>query len=222
MGQKKPATILVIIFVVSLAIANQVSADWHVGNKRLSAYGVKANIWAPSTPIFLAQSGISNSVTLPLPYWMQTGWHYYQGYTNPKSYIEYCKPPCLTPSDYFQQDFSDHFWGSIKEYKVSHSSGTNWCASVAGIEIICQSILSAPTDMLVQSEVHVNSDNELNTTYTNVYYKTSNDQWLVFDQANWFESPPYLIHNQPPYTQYYFHVYRGSQISLLFLPIVIK
>lgn len=183
MEGKKLAFILISIIIVSLSVVDHSSADWHVGNKRLSAYGVKANIWTPSTPIYLEESGISNSVTTPLPYWMQTGWRYYVGYQIPQSYIEY------NPSSgsYFERNLGDHNWGGIQTYKVEYSSGNIWCGYFGDpvIDYRCAVIGSAPTDMIAQSEVHVNSGNELNTTYTNVYYKNSNGQWLVFDQANW-------------------------------------
>lgn len=217
MERKKCLCIIFSIIIISLFNVEISYADWHVGNKRLSAYGVKANIWTPSDPIHLEESGISNSVTTPLPYWMQSGWRYYVGYQMPQSFLEY-NPPS---GSYFGQNLRDHNWGSIKTYKVEHISGNIWCGYIGEppTDFRCSEIVSAPTDMIVQSEVHVNSGNEMNTTFTNVYYKNPNGQWLVFDQSHWFEEFPYYVHKDSPYTTYYFHTYRAMT---LFLPIIVK
>ena len=219
MKGKKLTFVLISIIIISLSVVEKSSADWHVGNRRLSAYGVKANIWTPTNPIYLEESGISNSVTTPLPYWIQAGWRYYVGYQAPQSYLEY-NPPV---GPYFGQNFSNHNWGSIVTYKVEHNNGNIWCCYIGdpSIEFRCAEIVSAPTDMIVQSEVHVNSKNELNTTFTNVYYKNSNGQWLVFDQDHWFENFPYYVHKDPPYTPYYFHTYRYRGTTL-FLPNIVR
>lgn len=73
----KAIGILVAIFI-TLNNVQSASANWYAGNGRTSAYGVKANIWAPSSAPYLKESGESNWVSLPSPYWVQAGWRYYK------------------------------------------------------------------------------------------------------------------------------------------------
>jgi hypothetical protein len=214
------AIALIIVMIIFIFCTEKVSADWRVGNTRTNAYGAKANIWVPSSPIYLEESGESNWVSTRMPsiqerYWMQTGWRYYNhpDYPSPKSYVEYCTPPC-GPLDYYAQNKAILSWGDISEYKVDHYSGTTWCASINGVLQNCAIVRSAPSTVDARSEIHNSSNNELDTQFSAVYYKTSDGLWFLFDQNFWEEGCPYLVEKDQPY---YFRNYRGTCI---FLPII--
>jgi hypothetical protein len=217
MCRNKAIIILVFIVIASFVFTNQVSADWKVGNRRPNAYGVKANIWTPSNPLYIEESGVSNWVSIPPPYWLQAGWHYYKNWPTPERYVEYCVSPCQNPDDHDIISHGAQSWGTIVEYKVDHYTSTTWCASIDGVLKICKITQGAPLEMQVFSEVHNSPDNQLNTRFSNVYYKTVDNRWLVFDQELWREPPPYYIQKDHPY---FFNTYRGSRI--LFVPIAIK
>jgi hypothetical protein len=181
---------------------------WYTGNSHHSAYGVKANIWAPTQePYFedVYQSGESNYVTLVKRngYWVQTGWRFYEGWLSPKSYIESTNPD----DGYYVDDISNHPWGTIKEYKIVWTSGTTtWCAWVDNVDEQCFDIQEAPPFQVhAHSEVHVSSQNGLDTRFSAVYYKDSSGVWLLFDQANWREDSPYSVQKD----EYYFFLNTG-------------
>jgi hypothetical protein len=87
-------------------------ADWWVGNSRLTAYGVKANIRTPSEQLYIEEGGESNWVSLPSPYWLQTGWRYYKDWELPRSYVEW-----NTPTEYDYRDYEYQSWDNTWEYK---------------------------------------------------------------------------------------------------------
>jgi hypothetical protein len=212
-GNKR--TGVIVILGLFFLFYQQVSADWNVGNKRFSGFGVKANIWTPDTPLYIADSGESNWVSLPLPYWIQAGWRYYKDYEHPRRYVEYCVPPCGI-GDRELNEYDPQYWGSIVEYKVDHYASTTWCASINGILKECQILTAAPAEMQVFSEIHVDSRNELDTRFSAVYYKTADGLWFLFDQENWTDESPYYVQKDEPY---YFRTYRSSPI---YLPAVFK
>jgi len=200
------AIIQFIIIMISIIYADNVFADWHVGNKRLSAYGVKANIWVPDSPIYLESSGESSWVSLPLPYWIQAGWRYYTSYPSPKSYIEWC-----TSEEYDNYNIDTLAWGNISEYKIDHYASTTWCASINGVLLECKIVRSAPSDVIANSEIHENWNNDLYTQFSAVYYKSTNGLWYLFDQYQWMEESPYYVEK---YLPYYFRNYRGTTTYL--------
>ena len=180
-----------------------------------AGHGVKANIWTPSIPLYIAESGESNWVSLPKPYWIQAGWRYYRGWEYPRPYVEWCPPPCGL-GDRDIEEFGNQTWGSVVEYKVDHYASTTWCASINGILRECQIITAAPNEMQVYSEVHDNSSNELDTRFSAVYYKNVDGLWFLFDQEIWEDDSPYFVQKDEPY---YFRTYRSAPI---YLPTVIK
>ena len=127
------------------------------------------------------------------------------------SYVEYCKTPCQNPDDHDIVSFGSQPWGSIREYKVDHYASTTWCASIDGILKLCAITQGAPSEMIVFSEIHANPNNDLDTRFSAVFYRTSNGIWYLFDQEYWSESCPYLVQKDQPY---YFRTYRGSCIYL--------
>jgi len=174
--------------------------SWHLGNFRPDAYGVKANISAPSDGLSLQSSGESNWVSLPTPYWVQAGWRYYKDWIWAWSYVESYSPT----TGYAIQDYSIHNWGNVIEYKVEWTSGTTWCGWIDGENKACYDTQPAPITVSARSEVHASSQNELNTYFWLVSYLDSSGYWTPFDQALWQEGPPYTIDK----TQYYdFHNY---------------
>lgn len=175
--------------------------SWRLGNYRPDAYGVKANISAPSQGLYIQEGGESNWVSLPTPYWVQAGWRYYKGWIWAWSYVESYSPT----TGYEIREYSIHNWGDIIEYKVEWNSNTStWCGWINGVNKACYDAQPAPITVSARSEVHVSSQNELNTYFWTVSYLDSNGYWTVFDQALWQESPPYVIDK----TQFYdFHNY---------------
>jgi len=180
--------------------------SWYTGNSRLNAWGIRAKISAPAQAPYLAGSGESNWVSLPKlseqqPWWMQTGWRYYQGYSAPDMYVE-----VSTPAGYeVPYIYGTHFWGWTVEYEIHLSSGNIWCAKIDGDLMRCDDIgRTAPSDVYASSEVHFYPQNALDTFFSEVYYMDSSEIWHLFDQARWREDAPYHVDR----TQYYeFHNY---------------
>ncbi|WKZ36954.1 MAG: hypothetical protein QY332_03325 [Anaerolineales bacterium] len=179
---------------------NTPAPSWHLGNFRPDAYGVRANISAPDQAPSLQDSGESNWVSLPMSYWVQSGWRYYKGWIWAWSYVESFSPT----TGYEIIEYSIHGWGNIIEYKVDWAGGTTWCGWIHGVNKACYSAQLAPITVSARSEVHVSSQNELDTYFWNVFYKDANGIWYMFDQDLWQENPPYVIDKD----QYYqFHIY---------------
>jgi hypothetical protein len=61
------------------------------------------------------------------------------------------------------------------------------------------------------SEVHVSSNNTLDTRFSAVYYKTSSGAWFLFDQENWIENVPYWVQKDQPY---YYRNFGGRAIYI--------
>ena len=180
-------------FTPTITPTPTVQDRWYTGNSQQSVYGVKADISAPSQkPYFvnLNESGESSYVTLAYTYWIQTGWHYYEGWIWPWSYVEGKNPV----DGYYIDDRSIHNWGQTKEYKITWSGGTIWCAWIDGVNELCYGTQNtAPATVNAHSEVHVSPQNGLDTYFSNVYYMDSNNQWLLFNQARWREDSPYSV-----------------------------
>ncbi|HLF90900.1 MAG TPA: hypothetical protein VI451_18300 [Anaerolineales bacterium] len=176
---------LVLATVICFLFAQVALASWYAGNFRYSGYGVKATIYAPISAPYLETSGESNWVSLPSPNWVQTGWRYYVGYSNAKPYVEYHYGGLSGLTEYGTQS-----WGTAKVYQIRHVSGSSWCAFIAGVQKGCFTPTTAPQTMLAESEVHVSSNNQLQTTFTAVQYRNSSGTWLNFDQNHAFATPP--------------------------------
>jgi hypothetical protein len=167
---------------------------WWTGNSKNNAYGIRANISAPSQAPYLVGSGESSYVTTAtsdtILYWIQTGWRYYLGYDLPDRYVER-----FTPAGYLPRIIYGHQnWGDVVEYRVEWLDGTTWCAFIDNVQVVCTDIgISAPQDVNGHSEVHVYPQNELNTFFSNVYYRSSTYQWIPFDQPLWHEDAPYSV-----------------------------
>ncbi|MFZ5858597.1 MAG: hypothetical protein ACOYZ6_17350 [Chloroflexota bacterium] len=162
---------------------------WYTGNSQQNAYGVLANITTPSQSPFLDESGESSYVTTTGPYWIQAGWRYYKSGIWAWSYVEAYSPA----TGYSIDEYSIHNWGTIKEYKVEWVSGTTWCGWIDGVNKACYEVKSAPSQVNAHSEVHVSSQNELDTWFGIVWYLDSNNTWYLFDQALWREDAPYAV-----------------------------
>ncbi|MFC1879224.1 hypothetical protein ACFLZW_04865 [Chloroflexota bacterium] len=210
--------VFAVVILSMLVFVNDVFADWKVGNRQWSAYGVKANIWAPTTPLYIEESGLSNWVSTPAPFWVQAGWRYYDPweFEYPQSYYESCTPPCNADGHHVIQEVGDHNWGSVHEYKVEHYESTTWCASIDGVLKHCRITQGAPAQVLAFLEIHVSSNNKLDTQFSAVYYRTSDGIWYLFNQENWQEECPYLIQKDHPY---YFRTYRGN---CYYMPLLIR
>ncbi|MBI5965308.1 MAG: hypothetical protein HY863_17670, partial [Chloroflexi bacterium] len=169
---------------------------WHTGNRKPIAYGVRANISAPSQAPYLEHSGESNWVSLGVPHlWVQTGWRYYKWYdTSEKSYsawsyIEYDDPVVGKQDD----DMIIHNWGDTQEYRVEWS-GTMWCVFIGNVYYGCfDTTALPPIEVQAISEVHISPLNELDVNFSEVYYKSLNNTWVLFNQAVWKEDAPYVV-----------------------------
>lgn len=177
------------------------SGTWYTGNDRDNAYGVKALISVPNS-LNIVESGESSWVSIPSPYWVQAGWRYYEGllWFSPKRYIEHNHP--ITGYEIHHYGYQD--WGSTEEYRVYWDSGTTWCGAILTDPPECYSVRVAPSWVYANSEVHVSSQNELNTNFSYVYYLDSNFHWVLFDQANWVEDAPYAV-NKIQYYEFHNH-----------------
>ncbi len=166
---------------------------------------MKANISAPPQVPHIEtgdfRNGISSWVSLPAPaappyYWIQAGWLYQPSFdpTGAKKYVEWCvaNPDpgdfCANKSYYGYQN-----WGDTTEYRVVWAGGTIWCGWVDGVQRDCKDIVSAPIYVEALSEVHISPLNELDSTFSNVYYMDSNYNLILFDQALWIEDAPYVV-----------------------------
>lgn len=211
MRRLKTVGLIIAVFAFVFALLRDASASWYAGNMRTNAYGVRANIWTPSEAPYLETSGQSNWVSLPTPHWMQAGWRYYQGWEDPIRYVEYLD----TNGDYDLLEYGTQPWGHIVEYKVdNYNKTTTWCGYVEGVIRVCKIVRSAPSQVQVYSEVHESPNNELDTRFSAVYYKTSDDVWFLFNQANWREDCPYLVQKDE---NYYFRTFRGTCVYLPFV-----
>ncbi len=177
---------------------------WYTGNRRTDAYGIKAVISAPPQAPYLVSylradgvelSGESSWVSLvgPKP-WVQAGWRYYYDYTTPpKRYIEWWIPNGGNEvHDY--HFFGNQGWGTTSDYYVIWGGGTIWCGQVDNNYMECFDMEQkyAPNTVLAYSEVHASSLNELNATFSQVYY-LSPTGWALFDQARWRADSPYSV-----------------------------
>lgn len=167
--------------------------SWYTGNGRYEAYGVRARISVPSS-LYIHESGESSWVSIPMPYWVQAGWRYYNGlfWPAPKRYIEYNHPVL----GYGINHIGDAEWNTTDEYQVYWDPFlSRWCASVvyvSGHE--CYDVASAPSLVLARSEVHVSSQNQLDTYFSEVYYMDDTQLWFLFDQEHWIEEAPYRVY----------------------------
>lgn len=199
---------------------------WHAGNKRPSAYGVKATIFTPSVPPFMfpgETSVQSHWVSTAGPYWLQVGWIYNYGWSTPSLYYEFCKSPCLNPGDWDLELISDFNWNSNATFEVHYSEITiqsiqysTWCALVNNIMIICQgNLVIPPVEVQALSEVH-NHYNEINTYFSSVNYQDNSRIWHSFDYSLWAEHSPFFVLKYSPYE---YQTYR-EDIFLFYLPCI--
>jgi len=168
---------------------------WYAGNRRSSAYGVKAYISAPSSAPYLEESGESSWVSLPSPYWVQVGWRYYRGWSAPQRYLEFRD----VDGNYDIFHYGEHAWGDVVEYAVIWQGGITWCGWIDGINKGCYKAVNAPSYVLAHSEVHESPQNELHTCFAGVSYRNSAGTWYLFDQASWVEDWPYRVQKDHTY-----------------------
>lgn len=185
----KSRVILAILFIIPMIPTSTVMSSYYVGNQYVSAYGGKVNIYTPPYPINVFHSGQSNWISLPLPYWIQTGWRYYSGYQFPEKYVEYYSPV----SNYEIYPQGNQNWGTMIEYKIINVGNEVWCAYINNLGIGCRDIVYAPSALQTMSEVHNDPLIELHTQFEEASYRDSSDSWHLFNQANWTEQFPYSL-----------------------------
>jgi len=205
--------ILLLIITLSFTQVAQVNdGRWYAGNYQNSSYGAKSKIWTPSWAPALYDSGESNWVSIYASTWIQTGWRYYQGYPAAKSYFEY-----LDLDGIFNAvNTETHLWNDIVEYRIEHLSGVMWCAYIADVSVWCDNVHSAPWTVMVSSEVHQHPMNELDTFFSDIYYRNSSGNWYRFNQHLWLDEFPY---STAKYDPSYFRAYRLDTKDI-FVPLI--
>lgn len=222
--------LFIAIFVAFFLVYINVSALWHSGMFYPDVYGVWAHITTPPTalPIYNfpagSQSGVYSWVSLPIPNWIQTGWHYY--YTSegvlkgPLQFIETCINGCFGPPLRYIEEFNLQDWGTEVWYLIEFTPGTDdqWCAYINGVQKRCQAIVAPPVTGEVFSEIQINSRNELNTYFNDVYYKGSNFVWEPFDQGGIAPQSefPYGIEVFQPSN------FRTFRLKIVYVPVIMK
>lgn len=199
---KKSQVAIILVLILAFGIAESASAtNWYAGNAKGSVYGVKANIKTPSTAPYIETSVESTWVSLPCCYWVQAGWRYYKDWPSAQRYVEYRNH--AGGGDLIPQ--GNQSWGTTVEYKVQHNSGEMWCAYINGSSKGCYNyIRTAPSQVQAYSEVHVSSNNQLNTNFSSVSYRNSSGTWYLLNNANWREDPPYKVDK---YANYRYRTY---------------
>lgn len=223
--------ILALLFTSIFLPFGKALASWYAGSQRLiSSNGVSARIYTPYSVLQLvdvSSSGVSNWVST---YhndsygtdWLQTGWRYYASDSQPLQYVEWCIDCDGSQGTYEMHDqFASQSWGTSVTYLVERQTGARWCAYTGGVQRYCANTLYDGAMLgLAESEVHGSLHNPLDTTFSEVRYKSPSDGiWRVFDnQRLWVHDFPYNVNI---YSDYYFHTYR-VQTWEVYLPLVIK
>lgn len=202
---------------------------WYVGfiRNNLKVNGVTAQIAAPSYPLDLSSSGISNWVSTRYSDelgvdWLQAGWNYYTGYSIPKQYWEVCFD-CIGDDGVriLEDKFATQNWGHMVDYWVYYDEVLGWCVYTAGVQRVCYSLLHpAPAEVQVMSEVHYDPMNPLDTIFYNVRFRDPADNiWKLADGQGgyWYQNPPY---DYIKISDYYFYTYRWNVVQ--YIPAVIR
>jgi hypothetical protein len=205
-----------LIIILSLTqIAQAGDMRWYAGNLRYSAYGAKSIIFTPPIAPQLVSSGESNWVSVAADTWIQAGWRYYKGDVSAIKYVEYLD------LDGFYEDleYGYQLWNSMVDYRIEWLSGEWWCSYIDNELKTCRRVHAAPSTMKVSSEIHLNPMNEVDTFFSDIYYRNVAGQWSRFDQHNWIEEFPYIILDKS--NPSYFNTYRANTYDI-FVPIIRK
>jgi hypothetical protein len=169
-------------------------ATWYVGNRHDDSYGAKADIAAP-TSLAIQQGGEANWVSIPQPYWVQAGWRYYLGWSTPRMFLEHLGPVV----GYGIREPQEQAWGTVQQFRVEWTSDTLWCAWIGDEYSDCQEVAPAPAQVQAYSDLHYDNQNELNTEFSEVYYRDAQGQWFLLDEGLWREDAPYLVDKIQPW-----------------------
>jgi hypothetical protein len=184
--RKGTTIVLLLALVIVLVFAATASASYVAGNTRSTGYGVRATIACPSSAPYVGGSGQASWVSTPGPsYWIQTGWRYWSGYSNAKSYYEYS-----LPIGYSLVETGTHSWGGSRTYEVSHSGSGVWAVKINGATVGSWGTLSAPVSPVrAMTETHYPTV-QMNTQFSSVKYRGTTT-WYNFDQGGWVTNSPY-------------------------------
>jgi hypothetical protein len=217
--------------LVILQIVTNASAQWYAGFQYPGVYGLQASISTPEHPIPIfnnppgMQSSINNWVSLSGPNWIQAGWDYEYESNNslsgPNQFVETCIGGCNEAPGRYIMHFDPQSWNTTVLYTIDFYPGTPgnnvWCASINGNPVKCQAIITPPWSGQVMSEIQINSQNELNTSFNSVSYKGIDSAWHLFDQNESLSK--YFPYDVQVFQPYNFRTYRSK---VIFLPIMIK
>lgn len=223
----KIARFFAISLCAFLLFPTGVAANWYAGSQEGDANGVRAYISTPMI-INIISGGEANWVSSFFhdgngDDWIQTGWRYYQGYYgNPRQYVEWCIDCTEFGGTYRIEDsFATQNWGTTIHYRVSDFGNGRWCAYTEGYLRFCvDNIHTTPVAIMAMSEIHISSQNQLNTDFNVVqYYDSTEGSWKDFGpNLLWVMDFPYSVEI---FTDSHFRTYRSNTHDL-FLPNILK
>ncbi len=114
----------------------------------------------------------------------------------PQSGIWSLRISMATMTSFTLENIVGVLWSS---YAVTWQSGRTWCGWIDGINRGCYETINAPSYVFAHSEVHVSPQNELNTHFVAIYYRTSTGTWVLFDQELWVADWPYRVQKYHTY-----------------------
>ena len=186
--RRRASIVLLLALVMVVAFTAVAFASSYAGNNQSSGYGVKANIYCPSSAPYVGSSGESNWVSTPGGgYWVQAGWRYYSGYSYAKSYYEYS-----LPIGYNLVETNVQNWGAVRTYEVSHTGSGIWAIKMNNSTVGSFGTLAAPVyPVKAMSESHYPTV-QFNTQFGTVQYRNATT-WYNFSEAGWRTDSPYYL-----------------------------
>lgn len=188
--------LVAVIGSVSAVVASSPVAAidrWYAGNNQTSVYGVKADIYTPSSAPYVGNYYGEASYVSTISYsgrWVQTGWILWANNSSAEPYVE-IGTGILSDIYYY----GTQAWGSYKNYKVQYEAyDDSWNAYIDGsfkAGYSGSAIPDAPNAQLTAcAEIRGSNTTELNTDFNSVSWRNSSGVWNLFDQNNlWAESP---------------------------------
>lgn len=177
------------LMVLAVLQARPADASWYAGNKRSSSYGASASIRTTPSQPYLETSGESSWVSkCNCGGWRQAGWRYYKGWASARTYDEYN----TNGGSYAIRERGNQSWNTYIAYKVDYVATSTWAAYIGGTHYgSVGPIDPAPAQVQAMAEVHVSSNNALDSYFSSVKYKNSSSTWVLFDQSLWQQDSPY-------------------------------
>jgi hypothetical protein len=188
-----------------MAVQPVMATDYYSGNYQGSVYGVKANIYTPSSKPYLAyQDGEGSWVsTAYTPYFVQTGWLCRLADTYATSYVEY-----QLSGGYDIEYGTTQSWGTYRNYKLNYDLSDTyvWNIYFDGFYLMSvedDALPTPPTTLYAFSEVKGSPATELYTDFAGVQYMDSYGSWSNFTHTPlYYDYPDVATGNAATYTTY--------------------